>query len=291
MNENGRDLLGSLDDETTAKDLAKAQSYSKAQFYRRAKNELTSTPMATRRRLLIERSAYELCHTSKSITEIAFDAQFATLEGFSRCFRRAFGVPPSRFREIRPGEWRLALGERLHYAPANTPHEQGDQSMDAIMRMLEHHCVSMSHYLDLCSQMSDDELNRETLDPAPMPWSTSRPTLGQILGRASAFAAPWIEAINGSRRESSPSTVPDMRLALDQSRKWSIELYRSISEDRTWDLTFVDSLCEPPEVFSYGGVIAHIVTNNAYRRYAILSELRARGHSNLRYDDPIEFGR
>ena len=51
----------------------------------------------------------------------------------------------------------------------------------------------------------------------------------------------------------------------------NVQVIRTVERDRSWDLTFVDAVCEPPEVFSYGGVIGHVLTNNAYRRFALVS--------------------
>lgn len=47
-----------------------------------------------------KRACYQLAfHHDKSITEVAFDAQYSTPEAFSKAFRRTFGVSPTRFRQ------------------------------------------------------------------------------------------------------------------------------------------------------------------------------------------------
>src|SRR5687768_1916825 len=61
---------------------------------------LGETPGELRRRLLLERAAHELVATSRSVTHIAFDAEYESLEGFSRAFRRTYGLSPSHYRRI-----------------------------------------------------------------------------------------------------------------------------------------------------------------------------------------------
>lgn len=50
------------------------------------------------RRLRLERAAQQLRHDRASITEIAFDAGFESLDGFGRAFRGLFGQTPSAYR-------------------------------------------------------------------------------------------------------------------------------------------------------------------------------------------------
>ncbi len=52
-----------------------------------------------RRRILLERAAHTLRNTEYPITEIAFEAGYATHEAFIRAFRAAFGVTPTDFRK------------------------------------------------------------------------------------------------------------------------------------------------------------------------------------------------
>lgn len=51
----------------------------------------------TKRRLSL--ASRELLSSSKSITEIAFDYQYASPEVFTRAFKRFWGIPPSEFRK------------------------------------------------------------------------------------------------------------------------------------------------------------------------------------------------
>lgn len=60
-------------------------------------------------------------------------------------------------------------------------------------------------------------------------------------------------------------------------------------EQGLWDLTFVDSDCEPPMVFSYGGWIDHGIVFQNYRRICLMQALRDLDVQDLPYCDPIDY--
>lgn len=281
-------ILGSLDDPLNARELAVRAAYSSAQFYRLVRKSLSGSPMALRRRLLLERAAWNLTRTDRAVTEIAFDAAFGSLEGFSRAFRRAYGASPSEYRRLGPSDFRLNVSQRIHFAPVG-PCGQGENAMNYVDRMIEHHCYCVGQCLDACASMTDEELDRLSHDDRPLPWFDGAVSLRVLLGRTCAFAAPWIEAINGIQTDYSPSDVGEMRSATQASRVAFTEIVRAVERDKSWNLTFVDSVCEPPEVFSYGGVISHVLTMNVVRRSALLRELSHRGIEGLGYGDPMHF--
>jgi len=47
--------------------------------------------------------------------------------------------------------------------------------------------------------------------------------------------------------------------------------------DEALDDTFVDALCDPPEVFTYGGMVAHVLTFAAHRRTLVALALDKHG--------------
>jgi hypothetical protein len=55
------------------------------------------------------------------------------------------------------------------------------------------------------------------------------------------------------------------------------------------DETFIDALCDPPEVFSYSGVIAHVLTFAAHRRTLVLGALASAGVTDLGSGDPARW--
>ena len=55
---------------------------------------------------------------------------------------------------------------------------------------------------------------------------------------------------------------------------------------RRWDHAFVDALCEPPQSFTYGGVVSHILTFGAVRCAALAGVLTELG-ATVGPGDPI----
>ena len=51
------------------------------------------------KRLKIQRAAYALIHSDKSVTDIAFEAGYESLEGFIRAFQKQYQYSPRQYRE------------------------------------------------------------------------------------------------------------------------------------------------------------------------------------------------
>jgi len=91
-------LLDSLDVPMDSAALAAEAWLSKFHFHRMFQALTLETPGEMSRRLRLERAAWQLHSTKTPITEIAFDAGYATHEAFIRAFRSAFSSAPSEFR-------------------------------------------------------------------------------------------------------------------------------------------------------------------------------------------------
>jgi hypothetical protein len=63
---------------------------------------------------------------------------------------------------------------------------------------------------------------------------------------------------------------------------------REVCQAGTLEDTFVDTLCEPPMVFTYGGVIAHVLTYSAHRRTLVTGALYSAGIKDIA-DDPLVY--
>lgn len=56
-----------------------------------------------------------------------------------------------------------------------------------------------------------------------------------------------------------------------------------------WDDTFVDALCEPPETFTFGGMFAHVIIFNSYRRMLAINAMRRMGVKVEGFGCPEEY--
>jgi hypothetical protein len=60
-------------------------------------------------------------------------------------------------------------------------------------------------------------------------------------------------------------------------------------EDGRADETFLDATCDPPETFTYGGMLAHVLTFSAVRRTLAIGALECAGITDLGSGDPMAF--
>jgi AraC family transcriptional regulator len=77
------------------------------QFHRLFRSVVDETPATMRRRFLLERAAWELGHSGISVMDVALDANYGSLEAFTRAFRRAFRISPSIYRRLRDPHFHL----------------------------------------------------------------------------------------------------------------------------------------------------------------------------------------
>jgi AraC-like DNA-binding protein len=220
----GRDRLRELldavldEDNRTLGDMAGDAYSSPYHFNRQLSRGAGEPPVAMRRRVMLERAAWQLRHGA-SVTDVAFAAGYESVEGFSRAFSRAFGHPPST---VRAGEDRTT-----HWLPAP---------------------------------------NGIHFHPPTSLWIDSR------AGRA-APAASEVTALLARHDDVAP--------------RW-LATVRDIERRGAWDDRLVDALCDPPESFVLGSVVAHVLTFAAHRRQVVRQLLRAQG-VEVDHGDPIEW--
>lgn len=266
----------------SARSLADEARYSVAQYYRKFQKEVGEGPVALRRRLRMERSAYELTRTRNPIANIAFRAGFEATEAFTRAFRRAFGVTPSAYRRLGATSYRLPAPSQIHFAPAELSDDsrQGELTMNVIDRLIGSHYVGMKAILDRCEGLTDEQLDRPVAGYFdPLPWMSQTQSLRSLLRHTTGASDAPIEK----------QSIDEFREALEKSYRELKESIAGYERDGMWDMTFVDADCDPPVVFSYGGWIGHVLTFHSYRRIACLMALTQLGIKDLRFFDPVDF--
>src|SRR5437899_29531 len=121
-------VLASLDDDGATGNLPRRAYRSRSQFYRLFRALVEESP-GTMRRLLLERAAWELGRTQTPVTEIAFQANYGSLEAFTRAFRKAFRVSPSLYRRMGATHIHLPAINGFHFCAPDS-RSKGALSMD-----------------------------------------------------------------------------------------------------------------------------------------------------------------
>src|SRR5271167_4542110 len=122
-------VANSLDTQAKTQDLARQAYRSRTQFHRLFRTLVEESPAAMRRRLLLERAAYQLGHTGMSVTDVALDANYGSLEAFTRAFRKAFRISPSLYRRMRDPHFRLPASNKIHFLAPGSSTKGGDMDL------------------------------------------------------------------------------------------------------------------------------------------------------------------
>jgi AraC family transcriptional regulator len=155
--------------------------------------------------------------------------------------------------------------------------------------MLDHHLWLVGEILDRLERVDDDALDR------PIELSVEGidrdPTLRSVCGRLVSQLEMWVSALEGATQvpangESAPAAL---RARLGGAGPRFRELVVTALRDGRADETFLDATCEPPETFSYGGVLAHVLTFSAVRRTLAIGALERCGIDDLGSGDPMTF--
>jgi len=286
-------VANSLDTQATTQDLARQAYQSRTQFHRLFRTVVEETPAAMRRRLLLERAAYQLAHTGMSVTDVALDANYGSLEAFTRAFRKAFRISPSRYRRMRDPHFHLPASNKVHFFALSSS-TKGDMDMDLFDRFAGNDSWHTRRLLEYAGTLTEEQLDR----PLPtvvelLPWRESNKTLRQLLENIVFTKEVWTAALSGTDMNINvPQSQRSPQAMLERLEKTDAELHRIFRDVRkrsAWDDTFIDALCEPAETFTFGGVFAHIMTFNAHRRLMALDALRQLGVQTEGFGDPMEY--
>ena len=162
--------------------------------------------------------------------------------------------------------------------------------MDLLTRMVEHHVWLVGEMLSRA-----EEVPGEVLD-APVEISVDGidcdPTLRSLLSRLVGQLAMWDAATHDQPYDfeiERGESVASMRARLAKAGPAFLTQVREIVDDGRLDETFVDALCDPPEVFTYGGMIAHVLTFAAHRRTLVCGALSDAGVKDLGSGDPMRW--
>jgi AraC-like DNA-binding protein len=273
-----RELLDAVLDEQhrSLEDMAAGAFSSPFHFTRRLSRDAGEPPVAMRRRVMLERASWQLARGT-TVTDAAFAAGYESVEGFSRAYARAYGHPPS---EPGAGTHWLPAANGIHFHPPTSlwVHTE-EHTMTQPLDLLVHHDLDDTRDLiDLAKQLSVGDYRRALASGAHVHSEGEDASVATVLTALVSTKEIWLAAIVG---EDFPVERADDVASLrrrhdDVAPRW-LEMLRDIERRGAWDDRIVDALCEPPESFVLGSIVAHVLTHDAHRRLGVRAMFRELG--------------
>ena len=282
-------LAEALDDhEVTGDDWAARHHFSRFHFDRLIRAASGEPPQALRRRILLERAAYRMITTKAPLLDIAVEAGYSSHEAFTRAFSRAYGRAPREWRS-KPGHIQIGEVDAVHFVPPASirlPDRDQSRGPDLLGKMVEHHVWLTGELVRVAGGLTDDELDAPMAEEDPGEVQSIRSILSRLIGQMGMWnAAMATRDYDWSVEDHEPLTSMRQRLGVEGPRY--LAHVREVCRQGRLDDTFVDALCEPASVFTYGGMVAHVLTFAAYRRTVVVLALARLGHDELGWGDPM----
>lgn len=292
-----RELLDAVLEEGNQRlgDMAGTACSSPFHFSREVVRGTGESPVALRRRVMLERSAWQLSQ-GRSVTDAAFEAGYESVEGFSRAFSRAYGAPPSAVTasgDVRSHWLRAPNGVHFH-PPLNLwiHDSEEEHPMHASALLLQHDLDDTTYLIYLASTLTEQDYRTEVLPgETVLSFDGEEPSVAAVLEHQVFTKQVWVAAFEGTdfpdRDRDDPASLRARHEAV--APRW-LAVCRDIEQRQAWDDTLVDALCDPPESFQVGSVVAHVVSYGAHRRQLLRLMLRRLG-VEVDDGDPIRWHR
>lgn len=264
-------LLTELEERPQVRTLADQAGLSRTHAIRAFRQRFGETPGQLRRRLILERAAWSLLTTDRSVTDLAFDLGYGSLEGFTRAFGRAYGQSPSLFRRSHLQGYRLPGISGLHFHPGQVQFTK-EFGMDILSHLLWFDEQFLQQALTLLAAQPDPLLD-QPLDHLPA--GLEPPTLRALLDQHVFTKEVWVAAVQGGELPSQQRdrSLSGLRERLQNAFPAFQEIALDVQQSGRWAEPFEDALCEPAELFPYGGMIAHVLSTDGYWRQLLSGAL------------------
>jgi hypothetical protein len=122
-----------------------------------------------------------------------------------------------------------------------------------------------------------------------LPWDGPEESVAAILDTLVWTKEVWLASIEGAGHPARGADDQATLLARHDAvaPRW-LAAVRDVARRGAWGDRLVDALCEPPETFVLGSVVAHVLTFSAHRRLLVRHLLRDAGLA-VDTGDPIEW--
>jgi AraC-like DNA-binding protein len=258
-------------------------------FSRRLSRATGEPPVAMRRRVLLERAAWQIAQGT-SVTDAAWTAGYESVEGFSRAFTAAFGRTPSTSPPPGGGRW-LPAPNGIHFHPPTSLWVRAEeQPMSPLTEQLVAHDLDDTRaLLEIAKGLPDDEF-RAVRQPGltVLSWDGPEESIAAVLAHQVQSKEVWLASIEGLDMPSADAD-PGAAALLERhdavAPRW-LATVRDLDGRGGWDDVLIDALCDPPESFVMSGVVAHVLTYSAHRRLLARQMLTAAGRE-VDQGDPI----
>lgn len=275
---------------SSLEDMAGAAASSPFHFARLLSQGTGEPPVSMRRRVLLERAAWQLLNGA-SVTDTAFEAGYESVEGFSRAYGRAFGHPPST---PATGYWLPAPNGIHFHPPASMWADSRGPTVNPVMDTLVTHDLDDTRSLLVVAKgLPEIEYRAERLrDTTLLSWHGREESIAAVLENHVWTKEVWTAAIEGRDvpdRDERTDAIALLERHDAVAPRW-LATVREIERRGAWEDVMIDALCEPPESFVLGAVVSHVLTYSAGRRLVVRSMLRAAG-VEVDDGDPINWVR
>ena len=201
-------VLGSLDDpEADGRALAGRAHFSRDHLDRLLAAATGESPVALRRRLLLERAAWQLSTGTTTPSEAAAAAGYGSLAAFSRAFSRAYGVAPSPSARAAasPGSRRPTASTSIRPPACSCP-GRPSAPRDLAERLVGHHLDRQRALLEAAATLPREALERPVRPGLVVVWFEGEEPSAALMAERLVFTLEvWVAAIAGREQPTSHS--------------------------------------------------------------------------------------
>jgi hypothetical protein len=169
--------------------------------------------------------------------------------------------------------------------------ETGRGTPGEVTALMVHHDVEDTRVLIETAKALPDEAYRRSRLPgwSVLPWDGAEESVAAVLAALVWSKEVWLASVEGGAHPVRGADDPVSLLARHDAvaPRW-LAAVRDIARRGAWGDRLVDALCEPPETFVIGSVVAHVLTYSGHRRLLVRHLLRQAG-LGVDTGDPIDW--